>query len=89
MTLRRERVELGDRSYDVVIGDGAIGEIGGLIPKTAVRAVVVTQQHLPVSVQSILEKHGLKVATVEIGDGRSTRVSPVSKKSCESAPLIQ
>ncbi|NBS28725.1 MAG: 3-dehydroquinate synthase [Actinobacteria bacterium] len=69
MTLRRERVELGDRSYDVVIGDGAIGELGGLIPKTAVRAVVVTQQHLPVSVQSILEKHGLKVATVEIGDG--------------------
>lgn len=69
MTVRRERVNLGERSYDVVIGDGAIGEIGSLIPSTARRAVVVTQQHLPVSVQAALEAHGLTVATVEIGDG--------------------
>jgi len=69
MTLRRERVELGERSYDVVIGDGAINELGSVIPTSARRAVVVTQQHLPVSVQTILERHGLSVATVEIGDG--------------------
>lgn len=69
MALLRERVELGERSYDVVIGDGALSELGQLIPSSARRAVVVTQQHLPVSVHSKLEEHGLKVATVEIGDG--------------------
>ena len=69
MSVRRERVDLGDRSYDVVIGDGALQELGSLLPANASRAVVVTQQHLPVSVQPILENHGLKVVTVEIGDG--------------------
>ena len=69
MTLRRERVELGERSYDVVIGDGAINQLGSVVPTSARRAVVVTQQHLPVSVQTELEHHGLSVATVEIGDG--------------------
>lgn len=71
--LRRERVELGDRSYDVVIGDGAIRELGGLIPSSARRAVVVTQQHIPVQVQGVLEQHGLAVAAVEIGDGEDNK----------------
>ena len=66
---RRERVNLGERSYDVVIGDGALAELGSVIPASARKAVVVTQQHLPVSVHSLLERDGLAVATVEIGDG--------------------
>lgn len=72
-SLRRERVDLGERSYDVVIGDGALSELGGLIPDSARRAVVVTQQHLPVSVQGLLEARGFAVATVEIGDGEDNK----------------
>lgn len=69
MSVVRERVELGDRSYDVVIGDGALAELGSMLPRTARRVVVVTQEHLPVDVTPMLRDRGLEVATAVIGVG--------------------
>ena len=69
MSLLREKVDLGERSYDVVIGDDALAELGSLLPSSARRAVVVTQEHLPVDVTPQLRDRGLGVATVVIGVG--------------------
>ena len=46
MSMRRINVALGERSYPVVVGFGAITEINSLIPKSAKRAVVVTQKEV-------------------------------------------
>jgi 5-deoxy-5-amino-3-dehydroquinate synthase len=47
---RRVRVDLGARSYDVVVGRGAIGELPSLVPSDAKRIAVVTQDGVPVDV---------------------------------------
>ncbi|HUF97050.1 MAG TPA: 3-dehydroquinate synthase family protein [Ilumatobacter sp.] len=52
--VRRITVPLGDRSYDVVVGHGAAGQLGGLLPLTARRAAVVTQAGVPVFVSTNL-----------------------------------
>lgn len=49
---RRVRVPLGARSYDVVVGHGAAAQLGDLLPPTARRAAVVTQENVPVTVSS-------------------------------------
>lgn len=64
MTTRRVNVALGDRSYDVVVGHGAISEINSLIPKSAKRAVVVTQKEIGVTPSLNIDS-----TTVFIGDG--------------------
>ncbi|HWL44675.1 MAG TPA: 3-dehydroquinate synthase family protein [Ilumatobacter sp.] len=45
--MRRVRVPLGERAYDVVVGHGALAELGGLLPRSAKRAAVVTQDGVP------------------------------------------
>jgi len=64
MTTRRVNVAIGDRSYDVVIGHGVISEINSLIPKSAKRAVVVTQKEIGVTPSLNIDS-----TTVFIGDG--------------------
>jgi 5-deoxy-5-amino-3-dehydroquinate synthase len=51
---RRVRVELGARSYDVVVGRGAICELASLIPTDAKRVAIVTQEGLPAEIASYL-----------------------------------
>ena len=46
MTASRVHVDLGTRSYPVVVGHGVVGEIDSLLPKTAKRAVIVTQKEI-------------------------------------------
>ena len=48
--MRRVRVELGERSYDVVVGRGASRELASLIPPDARRVALVTQDGIPVDV---------------------------------------
>ena len=38
--MRRVRVELGERSYDVVVGRGASRELASLIPPDALRVAL-------------------------------------------------
>jgi len=45
--LRRVRVPLGERAYDVVVGHGALTELAGLLPTAAKRAAVVIQDGVP------------------------------------------
>ena len=59
-------VSLGDRSYDVLVGHGARHELAGLLPPTAKRAAIVTQEGIPLDVDA-----GLPAEVFTIGDGES------------------
>lgn len=69
MSLHRVHVPLADRSYDVVIGPGAVGELPSMIDARARRALVVTQEGIPVDVTTQLASKGLEVSTVHVGRG--------------------
>ena len=58
------RVPLGDRSYDVLVGNGARSELAALLPRTVRRVAVVTQAGVPLEVDP-----GLPYERFEIGDG--------------------
>jgi 5-deoxy-5-amino-3-dehydroquinate synthase len=62
--VRRVRVPLGERSYDVLVGHGAAVQLGELLPATARRAAVVSQPGLPVSIAASIP-HVL----LEVGHG--------------------
>ncbi|MFZ9041553.1 MAG: 3-dehydroquinate synthase family protein [Ilumatobacteraceae bacterium] len=68
------RVPLGERSYDVVVGHGAARRLGELLPSTARRAAVVTQEGVPVDIDADIPhevftigrgEHHKTLATVE------------------------
>lgn len=64
MTVSRVNVDLGTRSYPVVVGHGVVGEIDSLLPKTAKRAVIVTQKEI-----GFVVKPKIDSTTVLIGNG--------------------
>ena len=64
MTVSRVHVDLGTRSYPVVVGHGVVGEIDSLLPKTAKRAVIVTQKEI-----GFVVKPKIDSTTVLIGAG--------------------
>jgi 5-deoxy-5-amino-3-dehydroquinate synthase len=45
----RVNIPLVDRSYDAVVGHGAINELDGLLPQSAGRVAVVTQSDVPLT----------------------------------------
>jgi len=65
-SLRRVRVELGARGYDVVVGPGARTELPAMLPLTARRVAVVTQATIPVEIDLGPD---LAVERCEIGHG--------------------
>lgn len=64
MTVNRVHVDLGTRSYPVVVGHGVVGEIDSLLPKSAKRAVIVAQKEI-----GFLVKPKIDSTTVFIGNG--------------------
>ena len=60
------RVPLGERSYDVLVGHGARHELAGLLPPTARRAAIVTQEAIPIEVDA-----GVPTETFTIGHGEA------------------
>jgi len=62
--IRTVRVELGERSYDVIVGHGASRELAALLPPMARRAAIVTQPRIPRSFDT-----GLPTETFTIGSG--------------------
>jgi 5-deoxy-5-amino-3-dehydroquinate synthase len=60
------RVPLGLRSYDVLVGHGTRHELAGLLPPTARRAAIVTQDAIPIEVDP-----GVPTETFTIGHGES------------------
>ena len=65
----RVNVPLADRSYDVVVGAGAIAELAGLLPAAARRVAVVTQAEIPLTVS--LPRHD--VESYVIGSGEAAK----------------
>lgn len=79
MTTQLVTVDLGDRSYPVIVGPGAINELSDRLPSTAKRAVVVTQEGLP----SISIPH-LDVTTVLIERGENSKNLATIERLCRS-----
>ena len=68
--MRRVRVALGERSYDVVVGRGAIDELGSLVPGDVRRIAIVTQAHLAIDLATQLPQ-GVTVSRHLVGDGEA------------------
>lgn len=75
--LRRVRVPLGERSYDVVVGHGARRELGSLVPSTAKRAAVVTQPGVPLDIDL-----GIPSEVFEIGHGERYKTLATIESLC-------
>lgn len=71
----RVTVPLGDRSYPVIVGRGAVGEVAEFIPRAARRAVIVTQEGVPLSaeVADALAAAGITPAVRTIGQGEAAK----------------
>ncbi len=67
--MRRVTVPLADRAYEVVIGEGAIGELDALLPASARRVAVVTQDAIPLEVSL----PGREVETYVVGAGEAAK----------------
>ena len=63
------RVQLGERSYDVVVGTGVRSQVSSALPTTAQRALVITQEGIPFAIADDLKSAGLAVSSIMIGDG--------------------
>ena len=75
------RVPLGGRSYDVLVGHGARHELAGLLPPTARRAAIVTQEGVPLDVDP-----GVPAEVFTIGAGESHKTSPPSSNCLAGSP---
>ncbi len=70
-------VELGDRSYPVLVGAGARHRLGQLLPLGATRAAVVTQPDIPWAVDC-----GIEQRTFLIGDGEDEKNMETVEELC-------
>ena len=74
----RVNVPLVDRSYDAVVGHGAIGELDRLLPDSAVRVAVVTQASIPLTLPSSARS----VETYIIGTGETAKSLATIESLC-------
>ncbi len=72
-------VDLGDRSYPVLVGAGARHELGGLVPRSARRAAIVTQESIGVEVDP-----GIPYDVHEIGEGEDAKTLTTVELLCEA-----
>lgn len=70
-------VELAERRYDVIVGDGAVTELAGLIPSRAKRVAVVTQDGIGVDVDP-----GVEHRVFLIGDGEQAKTLTTIEQLC-------
>jgi 5-deoxy-5-amino-3-dehydroquinate synthase len=84
MSISIVQVDLGDRSYDVVVGAGAIDSLTRYIPIKARRAVVVTQQSIPENVSAVIRSHGLACEVVLVGEGEEFKTLQTVESLCLS-----
>ena len=68
MTLTTVQVPLGDRSYEVVVGPGAVDRLPTVVPPGAGKAAIVTQAGIPVVVDP-----GIEHRVWTIGDGEDAK----------------
>ncbi|QGG95171.1 3-dehydroquinate synthase family protein [Actinomarinicola tropica] len=70
-------VALGDRSYRVLVGDGARHDLSTLVPPRARRAAIVTQPGVPVDVDP-----GIEHRTFTIGEGEAAKSLATVEELC-------
>ena len=76
----RVAVELpGGRSYPVLVGPGAIGELASVVPPGARRVAVVTQASVPVEVDP-----GVEHRVFRIGDGETAKSLSTVEELCSA-----
>lgn len=63
--IRHVRVPLGERSYEVVVGHGAAEFLGTLLPSTARRAAIVTQDGVPLDVEANIHHEVFRIGKGE------------------------
>lgn len=70
-------VDLAERSYQVLVGDGAIQELASLLPAKATRAAIVTQASIPVQVST-----GIDQRVFTIGEGEEHKTLATVEALC-------
>jgi 5-deoxy-5-amino-3-dehydroquinate synthase len=66
--VREVTVDLGDRSYPVVVGSGARHHLANTVPEGATRAAIVSQATIPFTVDA-----GIEQATFSLPDGEAAK----------------
>ncbi len=79
--MREVEVDLGDRSYPVLVGPGARHRLGEVVPVGTSRAAVVTQDGIPWEVDSGFEQ---RVFTLD--EARRPRTWRRSRSSAGASP---
>lgn len=72
-------VDLGPRSYEILVGAGAIGSLAQVLPSGAKRAVVVTQAAVGVEVDP-----GVRSTTVMLPDGENAKSLATVEDLCRA-----
>ncbi len=75
--MKRVRVPLGERSYDVVVGHRAVAELASMVPAGCRRAAIVTQAGVPLTVDP-----GVPVTRLEIGHGEQHKTMATVEHLC-------
>ena len=83
MTTHQVKVELAERSYSVLVGHGTIDQLEAMLPKSAKRAVLVTQSQI-----GLQPKLKIESTTVFIGEVKCTRIFKQSRCSHKSLPSL-
>ncbi|MFZ0664769.1 MAG: 3-dehydroquinate synthase family protein [Acidimicrobiales bacterium] len=76
-------VDLGERSYEVIVGSGALSSLRQVIPSGAKKAVVVTQQAVSRFVGSGVDP-GIHLVAVDIPDGEKAKSLAVVEELCRT-----
>jgi 5-deoxy-5-amino-3-dehydroquinate synthase len=72
--VRRVTVSLGERSYETVVGHGAVALLPSLVPDTAERVAVVTQAGIPATFRELDDwLDGRAVEVFEVGTGEASK----------------
>jgi 5-deoxy-5-amino-3-dehydroquinate synthase len=77
--IRTVHVDLGERGYDVLVGHGARRELASLLPRSARRAAIVTQEDVPLDIDP-----RLPFDVFRIGHGEAFKSLATIEALCES-----
>ena len=80
-----EIVDLGDRSYSVVVGHGVLSHVNSMIPSSARRVAIVTQEGIPT--KYIPAFGDIDVSTHAIGEGESHKTLTTIERLCREFSL--
>lgn len=83
--VHRVRVELAERSYDVLVDRGAIDLLSDVIPRDVKRIVVVSQSGIPLAESCVARarEHVSEVHHIDIDDGETAKSLRTIEELCE------